>query len=159
MLLAVDIGNTNTVIGLRLSRDSRASAMGIAVGVLMGSQALGAAMGGVAASMVGEPRAIGGALAAAAVFCLWSAVTTPTEAKHLARRPRRIEADPVFGKLQIYDAWDNPYICVEPVTNANDGFNRAALDVPSHAVVVLEPGRSLAGSITIAAHQESETRP
>ena len=41
---------TNTVIGMRLSRDTRASAMGIAVGVLMGSQALGAAVGGIVAS-------------------------------------------------------------------------------------------------------------
>jgi galactose mutarotase-like enzyme len=57
----------------------------------------------------------------------------------------------VFGKLQIYDAWDYPYICIEPVTNANDGFNRAALNVASHSVVVLEPGRSLTGAITISA--------
>ena len=41
----------------------------------------------------------------------------------------RIEADGTFGKLQIYDAWDYPYICIEPVTNANDGFNRAAAGV------------------------------
>lgn len=80
---------TNTVIGLRLSRDTRASAMGIAVGVLMGSQALGAAVGGIVASVVGPPRAIGGALALAAVYSLWAVTTTPIEAKHLAvgRRP------------------------------------------------------------------------
>ena len=80
---------TNAVIGLRLTRDTRASAMGIAVGVLMGSQALGAALGGIAASVVGSPRAIGGALAAAAVYSLWAVATTPTDAKHLAigRRP------------------------------------------------------------------------
>ncbi|MEO6318740.1 MAG: MFS transporter [Acidimicrobiales bacterium] len=77
---------TNAVIGLRLRRDTRASAMGIAVGILMGSQALGAALGGLAASAVGPAQAIGGALAAAAVFCAWSVVTTPTDAKHLARR-------------------------------------------------------------------------
>lgn len=62
-----------------------------------------------------------------------------------------IEADATFGKLQIYDAWNYPYICIEPVTNANDGFNRAALNVPGHSVVVLEPGRSLAGTVTIRA--------
>jgi aldose 1-epimerase len=61
----------------------------------------------------------------------------------------RIHADATFGKLQVYSAWDYPYVCVEPVTNANDGFNRAALDLPSHAVAVLEPGRSLAGTVTI----------
>ena len=47
----------DVVIGTRLLRETRASAMGIAVGVLMGSQALGAALGGVAASAVGPPRA------------------------------------------------------------------------------------------------------
>jgi len=61
----------------------------------------------------------------------------------------RIEADETFGKLQIYDAWDYPYICIEPVTNTNDGYNRAAAGVASHAVIVLEPGRSLAGRIKI----------
>jgi len=62
----------------------------------------------------------------------------------------RIKADGTFGKLQIYDAWDYPYICVEPVTNANDGFNRAAAGVAGHAVTILEPGRSLAGRVVIA---------
>lgn len=77
---------TNVVIGMRLRRDARASAMGIALGLLMGSQALGAALGGAAASAIGAPRAVAGALALAAVFGLWATVTTPHEAKHLARR-------------------------------------------------------------------------
>jgi len=93
---------TNTVIGMRLHRDSRASAMGIAVGVLMGSQALGAALGGVAANIVGPPRAIGGALALCALFGLWSVVTTPTEAKHLLRRWRPSTADrPAMGHALV----------------------------------------------------------
>jgi MFS family permease len=90
-LFAVSIP-TNAVIGLRLSRDTRASAMGIAVGVLMGSQALGAALGGLAASAIGPPKAIGAALAATAVFSAWSVVTTPTDAKHLAVRRRPLPA-------------------------------------------------------------------
>ncbi len=61
----------------------------------------------------------------------------------------RIEAGATFGKLQVYDAWEYPYICVEPVTNANDGFNRAAAGVPGNAMVILEPGRSLAGRIAV----------
>ncbi|MGH6892762.1 MAG: hypothetical protein ACREEP_10925, partial [Dongiaceae bacterium] len=69
----------------------------------------------------------------------------------------RIEADGTFGKLQIYDAWDYPYICVEPVSNANDGFNRAAEGVPGNAMVILEPGRSLAGRITITPSQNGGT--
>jgi MFS family permease len=82
---------TNVVIGTRLRRETRASAMGIAVGLLMGSQALGAAAGGLVASAVGAPHAIAGALTFAAVFGAWAAVTTPVEAKHLAGR-RRIPA-------------------------------------------------------------------
>jgi predicted MFS family arabinose efflux permease len=78
----------NIVIGTRLARGTRASAMGIAVGVLFGSQALGAAVGGVVASAVGPPRAIAGALALAAGFGAWAAVTTPLDAKHLAGRHR-----------------------------------------------------------------------
>lgn len=96
---------TNTVIGLRLSRDTRASAMGIAVGVLMGSQAIGAALGGVAASMVGPPRAIAGALAGAALFSVWSVLTTPTDAKHLARgrvgRPVAVAASAVLPATPV----------------------------------------------------------
>ena len=83
---------TNVVIGTRLRRDSRASAMGIAVGLLMGSQAAGAAVGGVVASVVGAPRAIAGALALAAAFCAWSAVTTPVDAKHLVGRWRPVRS-------------------------------------------------------------------
>jgi MFS family permease len=82
---------TNTVIGTRLHRDTRASAMGIAVGVLMGSQAAGAALGGLLASEVGSARAISCALATAAALSVWSAVSTPHEAKHLRGRPRRPE--------------------------------------------------------------------
>ena len=63
----------------------------------------------------------------------------------------RIEADAAFGKLQVYSAWDYPFVCVEPVTNANDGFNRAALDVACHAVTELAPGARLAGTVTISA--------
>lgn len=88
---------TNVVIGTRLRRGTRASSMGIAVGILMGSQALGAAVGGVAASWVGPPVAIGTALALASAFSLWALATTPFDAKHLARRPtvaRPPEAEP-----------------------------------------------------------------
>jgi len=67
-----------------------------------------------------------------------------------------IEASETFSKLQVYDAWDYPYICVEPITNANDGYNRAAAGVPGHAVVVLEPGRSLAGRIRISSSHGGE---
>ena len=60
-----------------------------------------------------------------------------------------VEADGALDKLQIYSAWDYPYVCVEPVSNANDGFNRMAAGVPGHGVRVLEPGRSIEGAIRI----------
>jgi len=60
-----------------------------------------------------------------------------------------ITADSALDKLQIYSAWDYPYVCVEPVSNANDGFNRMAAGVPSHGVRILEPNRSIEGSIRI----------
>jgi aldose 1-epimerase len=62
-----------------------------------------------------------------------------------------IEADGALDKLQIYSAWDYPYVCVEPVSNANDGFNRMAVGVPNHGVRVLESNRSIEGSIRIFA--------
>lgn len=53
-------------------------------------------------------------------------------------------------------SWDGPvtnvvvysgepgWVCVEPVTMANDGFGLAARDVPGHGVQIVEPGASLA---------------
>ena len=60
-----------------------------------------------------------------------------------------IDADGVLDKMQIYSAWDYPYVCVEPVSNANDGFNRMTAGVPSHGVRVLEPNRSIEGMVRI----------
>ena len=60
-----------------------------------------------------------------------------------------IEADGALDKLQLYSAWDYPYVCIEPVSNTNDGFNRMAAGVPSHGVRVLEPNRSIEGAIRI----------
>jgi len=60
-----------------------------------------------------------------------------------------IEADGALDKLQIYSAWDYPYVCVEPVSNANDGFNRMAAGVPSHGIRMLDPNRSIEGTVRI----------
>ncbi len=98
---------TNQVIGMRLHRDTRASAMGIAVGVLMGSQALGAAVGGFAASAIGPPQAIAGAFALAAVLNLWAAFTTPSEAKHMLRRARTHD-EPAIVDLAAMEAEQPP---------------------------------------------------
>jgi aldose 1-epimerase len=62
-----------------------------------------------------------------------------------------IEADGALDKMQIYSAWDYPYVCIEPVSNANDGFNRLAAGVPGHGVRILEPNRSIEGTVRIYA--------
>ncbi len=85
---------TNIVVGTRLLRDSRASAMGIAVGLLMGSQAIGAAVGGVVASVIGVPHAIAASLVLAALYGAWSTATTPMDAKHLPGRRRILGSEP-----------------------------------------------------------------
>ena len=115
---------TNVVIGTRLRRETRASAMGIAVGILMGSQPLGAAVGGVVASAVGSPRAIAGALGLAAVFGAWATVTTPVEPKHLAGRKRGDVtgagthfADPtvVLDLVALESSQEVPFIAIAPI--------------------------------------------
>ncbi|MFT3989297.1 aldose 1-epimerase [Aestuariivirga sp.] len=62
-----------------------------------------------------------------------------------------MKADAGFPKLQIYDAWDYPYICIEPVSNANDGFNRLAQGVAGHGVSELHPQQSISGRFRIEA--------
>ena len=63
----------------------------------------------------------------------------------------QLTATGAIRRLQIYSAWDYPYVCVEPVSNANDGFNRAARGVACHGVVDLKPGETLLGGFRIAA--------
>lgn len=66
-----------------------------------------------------------------------------------ARLRVRMDASPEFGHLVIYNARDNatkamrPFVCVEPVTMVNDGFNLLARGQPDTGVRVLEPGESL----------------
>ncbi|MEO7428839.1 MAG: MFS transporter, partial [Acidimicrobiales bacterium] len=101
---------TNIVIGTRLLRDTRASAMGIAVGLLMGSQALGAGIGGIVASAIGPPRAIASALSLAAVYGLWAALTAPVEAKHLAGRRRVIGSTVAASTREVIDLDAGPNV-------------------------------------------------
>ena len=60
-----------------------------------------------------------------------------------------VTASREFGKMQIYVPWYDPFLCVEPVTNANDGFNRARHGVLRPGVTRLAPGQTLSGTIRI----------
>lgn len=55
-------------------------------------------------------------------------------------------ADPIFEHLIVFTHADGS-LAVEPVTNANDGFNLFAQGESGSGVKVLEPGESLSGSI------------
>lgn len=69
-----------------------------------------------------------------------------------------ISADSTLDKLQLYSPSGYPYVCVEPVSNANDGFNRMTAGVASHGVRLLEPNRSLEGNMRISVdHQGHST--
>ena len=60
-----------------------------------------------------------------------------------------IRSDEVFAHTLLYAPRRRPYFAVEPVTNANDGFNLMAEGVPGHGVFVLEPGQTRSGDIEI----------
>lgn len=58
-----------------------------------------------------------------------------------------IEATPGLGHLVIYIPPDRDFFCVEPVSNANDGFNLMARGVHGTGVRVLDPAETLAGKV------------
>jgi aldose 1-epimerase len=71
------------------------------------------------------------------------------DAAGTGRLRMRMNASPEFGHLVIYNAREDasremrPFVCVEPVTMVNDGFNLLARDQAETGVRVLEPGESL----------------
>lgn len=61
----------------------------------------------------------------------------------------RIEAAPVFGHLVLYVPPNQDFLCIEPVSHVNDGFNLLERGVESTGVRVLAPGATLAGGIRL----------
>lgn len=61
----------------------------------------------------------------------------------------RIKADPVFGHLMLYADPTKPYFCVEPQTNASGAFNRGGWSDPDEGIIVLAPGESAAGTVSL----------
>lgn len=62
----------------------------------------------------------------------------------------RVEASPCFGHVIVYAPEAQPFFALEPVTNANDGFNLRAAGQAGTGVVVLAPGEALEGSVRLA---------
>ena len=55
-----------------------------------------------------------------------------------------------FRHLVLYVPAGEPFFAVEPVSNANDGFNLLARGVADSGVRVLAPGETLGGTVRIA---------
>ena len=60
-----------------------------------------------------------------------------------------IAADPVYACLVIYTPERRDFFCVEPATNCIDAFNLADQGRTDTGLVVLEPGDTTAGDVTL----------
>ncbi len=60
-----------------------------------------------------------------------------------------LEFDPLFGNVVLYVPPDKTFFAVEPVTNANDGFNLYDRGIAGSGVFVLEPGEEHAASFAL----------
>lgn len=61
----------------------------------------------------------------------------------------RLEASPSCSHVIVYSPAGAPFFALEPVTNANDGFNLFAAGQQGTGVVVLEPGGGLEAALTL----------
>jgi aldose 1-epimerase len=57
--------------------------------------------------------------------------------------------DEIFQNVVVYVPREKDYFAVEPVTNANDGFNLHDRGIPGSGVFVLEPGQQREGTFTL----------
>lgn len=62
-----------------------------------------------------------------------------------------LHADPIFTCIVLYTPVGQPFFAVEPVTNANDGFNLREQGIPGSGVFVLQPGEQRGGEIRFEA--------
>jgi aldose 1-epimerase len=60
-----------------------------------------------------------------------------------------MQADGVFKHIVLYTLEDRPFVAVEPMTNANDGFNLLAQGIEGSGVFVLEPGETVRGEVRL----------
>lgn len=58
-------------------------------------------------------------------------------------------ADPIFEHIIVYNPTHKPVFAVEPVTNANDGFNLMERGIPGTGVFILQPGEEKSGEATM----------
>lgn len=63
--------------------------------------------------------------------------------------------DAVFQHVIVFCPEGKDYFAVEPVTNANDGFNMAERGIEDTGTYALAPGEVFSGSITLTIHHEA----
>jgi aldose 1-epimerase len=81
-------------------------------------------------------------------FAGWDRKATITWPKRGVRLV--LEADEALGHVIVFAPEGKPFFALEPVTNANDGFNLLARGQEGSGVVVLEPGQSLTAGIRLS---------
>jgi aldose 1-epimerase len=67
----------------------------------------------------------------------------------------RVEASPSLSHVILYSPPGEPYFALEPVSNANDGFNLLAAGQTNTGVVVLGPGEALAAEVTFRVERQA----
>jgi aldose 1-epimerase len=60
-----------------------------------------------------------------------------------------MECDPLFEQIILYMPAGQTFYAVEPLTNANDGFNLYDRGVRGSGVFVLEPGEEKAATFVL----------
>ena len=83
------------------------------------------------------------------VFTGWDGRASLTWPEHATRL--RMTAEPAMGNLCVYIPRGESYLCVEPVSNITDAFNRAAAGATDTGLIVLEPGHSISADVTFSA--------
>ncbi len=65
----------------------------------------------------------------------------------------RMDCDALFENIILYAPPGKPFFAVEPVTNANDGFNLFEQGIAGSGVFVLEPGQERSGTFSLKVEQ------
>ena len=76
--------------------------------------------------------------------CDWNEKSFPDQLNHVA-----YTADESYGHVVVYIPVGKPFFAVEPVTNANDGFNLLAKAWRARGIFVLEPGQAGAATFRL----------
>lgn len=61
----------------------------------------------------------------------------------------KMYSDPVFCHILIYTPQGKPFFAVEPMSNANDGFNLHERGINEAGVIVLQPGETASGKVCL----------